>query len=249
MLTTWCIICARLVTRSAKDTPTKPSAVTATNPANKISTVLFDLDGTLIDTAPDMAAALDILCDEESQTRLPYEIVRPIVSNGSIALVTLAFGEALEQQTLMRLKNRYLEIYQGHLAVHSKLFDEMDDVLKQLEKNNIKWGVVTNKPGWLTEPLMASLNLQQRAACIVSSDSTKNRKPHPEPMFYACKLINAQPEQCLYVGDAQRDIEAGNNAGMTTIIAEYGYIAESEQTADWQADYTIKRPSQILDYL
>ena len=216
---------------------------------SKVSTVLFDLDGTLIDTAPDMAAALEILCDEEQQARLPYSQVRPVVSNGSVALVTLAFGKKLDEQTLGRLKTRYLEIYQDHLSVHSQLFDEMDELLQQLEQNNIKWGVVTNKPGWLTEPLMESLGLLQRAACIVSSDSTKNRKPHPEPMHYACKLVNAQPEECVYVGDARRDIEAGQNAGMKTIIAEYGYIGDLENTKDWQADYSIQSPSQLLALL
>ena len=219
------------------------------NPCRKISTVLFDLDGTLIDTAPDMAAALDILCHEEQKPALPYEDVRPVVSNGSVALVKLAFGEILEEHILDRLKTRYLQIYQDHLAIKSKLFDEMDDLLTQLESNNIKWGVVTNKPGWLTEPLMASLGLQQRAACIVSSDSTVNRKPHPEPMFYACKLAGSQPEECVYVGDARRDIEAGKNAGMQTIIAEYGYIDVGENTLDWHADHSISSPSQLLLYL
>ena len=219
------------------------------NPCRKISTVLFDLDGTLIDTAPDMAAALDILCHEEQKPALPYEDVRPVVSNGSVALVKLAFGEALEEHLLERLKTRYLQIYQDHLSIKSKLFDEMDDLLTQLESNNIKWGVVTNKPGWLTEPLMASLGLQQRAACIVSSDSTVNRKPHPEPMFYACKLAGSQPEECVYVGDARRDIEAGKNAGMRTIIAEYGYIDVGENTQDWHADHSINSPSQLLLYL
>lgn len=221
-----------------------------TTPENtKISTVLFDLDGTLIDTAPDMAAALEILCGEEQRPRLPYDEIRPVVSNGSVALVTLAFGDTLDTPTLERLKTRYLEIYQDHLAVHSRLFDGMDELLQQLENRNIQWGVVTNKPGWLTEPLMEALNLHQRAACIVSSDSTRNRKPHPEPMFYACKLTRAQPEQCIYVGDARRDIEAGQNAGMKTIVAEYGYIDVDEDTGDWQADYSIQRPSQLLSYL
>lgn len=211
--------------------------------------VLFDLDGTLIDTAPDMAAALDILCDEEDKARLPYVHVRPFVSHGSVALVQLAFGEQLKPSTLERLKSRYLEIYQDHLAVYSKLFDEMESLLTQLEQENIPWGVVTNKPGWLTEPLMESLGLKQRASCIVSSDSTVNRKPHPEPLFYACKLARVNPEQCVYVGDAQRDIEAGQNAGMKTIIAQYGYIGDWENTDDWQADYSIRSPSQIFDLI
>ena len=215
----------------------------------RINTVLFDLDGTLIDTAPDMAAALDILCDEERHARRPYSDIRPIVSNGSVALVKLAFGDDMDLQTLERLKKRYLEIYQEHLAVHSQLFDEMDNLLLQLERNGIKWGVVTNKPGWLTEPLMASLGLHERAACIVSADSTNNRKPHPEPMLYACKLTNAQPDECIYIGDARRDIEAGHNAGMKTVIAGYGYIADSENTEDWRADHSIQSPSQILSLL
>jgi len=196
-----------------------------------------------------MAAALDILCDEEQHKRLPFSEVRPNVSNGSVALVKLAFGDLLETQTLDRLKSRYLEIYQKHLAVHSQLFDEMNDLLKHLEEKNIKWGVVTNKPGWLTEPLMQALGLHQRAACIVSSDSTENRKPHPEPMYYACKLANSLPEECVYVGDARRDIEAGQNAGMKTIIAKYGYIEARENTEDWQADYCIHSPAQLLNFL
>jgi len=215
----------------------------------KINTVLFDLDGTLIDTAPDMAAALDILCDEEQHVRLPYSQVRPVVSNGSVALVKLAFGNEIDEQTLERLKARYLEIYKDHLSVHSQLFDEMDSLLKQLEGNNVKWGVVTNKPGWLTEPLMKSLGLTKRAACIVSSDSTENRKPHPEPMYYACRLTEARPEECVYIGDARRDIEAGRNAGMKTVIAQYGYIADSENTEEWQADHSIQCPSQLLSLL
>jgi phosphoglycolate phosphatase len=223
--------------------------VTTKDKLDNISTILFDLDGTLIDTAPDMAGALDILCDEEEQIRLPFDEVRPVVSDGSVALVKLAFGVDLDTATLDRLKTRYLEIYQDNLAVHSQLFNEMSYLLKELEEKNIKWGVVTNKPGWLTEPLMESLNLHIRAACIVSSDSTKKRKPHPEPMYYACKLANSLPEECVYVGDARRDIEAGNNAGMKTIIAKYGYIGPTENTMDSQADYSIQSPSQILDLL
>ncbi|MBT8133758.1 MAG: HAD-IA family hydrolase, partial [Gammaproteobacteria bacterium] len=231
MSTTWFDIHAQ---NDSEDT-----AVVRDKANTRINTVLFDLDGTLIDTAPDMAAALDILCDEKQHARCAYSDVRPIVSNGSVALLKLAFGDDMNTQSFERLKKRYLEIYLEHLAVHSRLFEEMDSLLQRLEKNGIKWGVVTNKPGWLTEPLMQSLGLHERAACIVSSDSTNNRKPHPEPMFYACKLTKAQPEECVYIGDARRDIEAGHNAGMTTIIAEYGYIEDSENTEDWHADYSI----------
>ena len=137
-------------------------------------------------------------------------------------------------------------------AVETKfgnLFDGFDRVLQAVEQAGIPWGVVTNKPGWLTEPLMESLGLFKRASCIVSADTTKNRKPHPEPMYHACKLTGAQPEECVYIGDARRDIEAGQNAGMMTIIAEYGYIEDTENVDDWQADHRIQRPSQIMALL
>ncbi len=213
-----------------------------------IKTVLFDLDGTLIDTAPDMATALIKLCKEEKQPVLDYKTIRPHVSNGSIALVKLAFGDQLDAYRLKQLKTRYLDIYKNHLTAESKLFDGMDAVLLELEKQKIKWGVVTNKPGWLTLPLMQALKLDQRATCIVSSDSTENRKPHPGPMYYACELSNSSADECIYIGDAKRDIEAGQNAGMQTMLALYGYLDE-EDTTQWNADFSITKPADILLHL
>ncbi|MDH5711150.1 MAG: HAD-IA family hydrolase [Gammaproteobacteria bacterium] len=214
-----------------------------------IKTVLFDLDGTLIDTAPDMAAALDDLCREEDQLLLPFYKVRPVVSDGSVALVKLAFGNNLEDDRLEYLKTRYLEIYEQSIARHSKLFEGTQSVLDHIEQHGLNWGVVTNKPGWLTEPLMQALGLAEHAACIVSGDTTENRKPHPEPMFHACELAGSRAEECLYVGDARRDIEAGNNAGMKTLIALYGYIGDHENTRDWKADHCITKPEEILEHL
>ena len=216
---------------------------------SQIKTVLFDLDGTLIDTAPDMAAALDILCTEENQPVLSFERVRPEVSNGSVALVKLAFGENINGERLEHLKQRYLEIYEENVCVQSKLFDGMENLLNHFEQQSIKWGVVTNKPGWLTLPLLEQLQLKQRAACIVSGDTTENRKPHPEPMHHACELAGTTVEECMYVGDARRDIEAGNNAGMKTLIALYGYISDEENIDDWGADIMIKNPEEILNHL
>lgn len=215
----------------------------------KIKTVLFDLDGTLIDTAPDMVSALDKLCVEEKHTVLPFEKVRPVVSDGSVALVKLAFGEHIEEGRLEHLKKRYLEIYEQGIAVDSRLFEGTQTVLDYLSENNMNWGVVTNKPGWLTLPLMNALALDVHAACIVSGDSTENRKPHPEPMHHACKLAGSKAEECMYVGDAKRDIEAGNNAGMKTLIASYGYIGEHEDTGSWGADASISKPEEILEHL
>ena len=214
-----------------------------------IKTVLFDLDGTLIDTAPDMANALIILMQEEGRTPLAYESIRPVVSNGSAALVQLGFPDIECGDTLERLKKRYLVIYEENLCVDSVLFPGMDKLINTIEENDMNWGVVTNKPGWLTDPLMQQIGLADRASCIISGDTTANRKPHPEPMYLACKLSNSKPEHCIYIGDARRDIQAGNNAGMKTVIAHYGYIGDWEDTDDWAADFGIKNPLDVLKFL
>lgn len=215
----------------------------------KINTVLFDLDGTLIDTAPDMANALNILLEEEGYDVLSFAHIRPIVSNGSAALVQLGFPELIDQSTIERLKKRYLAIYQDKLCIYSTLFPGISELIDYIEKKQMRWGVVTNKPGWLTDPLMQQIGLAKRAACIISGDTTKNRKPHPEPMYLACKQINSLPENCIYIGDARRDIQAGSNAGMQTVIANYGYIGHWENINDWGANFTINKPAEIIDLL
>ncbi len=215
----------------------------------KINTVLFDLDGTLIDTAPDMANALNILLQEEGCNALNFDSIRPVVSNGSAALVQLGFPELEDNPVIARLKKRYLEIYEDKLCVDSVLFPGMDELLKHIEKQNMRWGVVTNKPGWLTDSLMQQIGLSNRAACIVSGDTTKNRKPHPEPMYLACKQAGSHPQNCIYIGDARRDIQAGNNAGMRSVAANYGYIGASENIDEWGADYVVECPLDILALL
>lgn len=214
-----------------------------------IKTVLFDLDGTLVDTAPDMAAALDILCVEENQPAIPYEQVRPVVSNGSAALIKLAFGEVSDEKRLQYLQLRYLDIYQHNICIDSSPFKGIETVLNHIERNGLNWGVVTNKPGWLTLPLMDSLQLVQRAATIVSGDTTENSKPHPDPMHHACDEASSKSDECIYVGDARRDIEAGINAGMKTLVANYGYIETNEDVNTWGADAIINTPEEILLHL
>jgi phosphoglycolate phosphatase len=214
-----------------------------------IRTVLFDLDGTLADTAPDLAGALNALLVENGRQPLPYEIIRPQVSHGATALITLGFGLAAGAPGFEALRQRLLVIYRAGLCRETRLFPGMAEVLAALRARGCNWGVVTNKPAFLTEPLMAALGLGADAACIVSGDSTTNRKPHPEPMLHACALAGSRPEQCLYVGDAERDVTAGKTAGMQTLVALFGYIGENERPQDWGADGMIHNPHELLDWL
>ncbi len=211
-----------------------------------IKAVLFDLDGTLVDTAPDMAAALNHIVKQEGLERLPLERIRPHVSKGGLALTRLAFAESKEETEIEPLRLRFLDYYLDNIAIHSKLFDGFNEVLQQLEDHAIHWGVVTNKPGWLTDPLMRELGLDQRSAVTISGDTTAEKKPHPLPLTTAAQTINTACKDCIYVGDDPRDIEAGKAAEMTTVIAKYGYITEPDSLQNWQADHIIEAPSQII---
>ena len=174
----------------------------------RLRTVLFDLDGTLADTAPDMAHALNLLLKEKDYEPLPFDTIRPWVSHGGLALVRLGFGEERGDVELENLRQRFLEIYAENLCRETHLFPGIPQLLAMLSENGFNWGVVTNKPGYLTEPLMAQFTIQPPPVCIVSGDTTTNRKPHPEPMLLACKQAGSDPHECLYVGDAERDIDA-----------------------------------------
>lgn len=215
---------------------------------SRFTGVLFDLDGTLIDTAPDMGGALNRLRGEEGLPPLSAETIRPHVSHGALALLRLGFGE-LEDVRRDELRQRFLGLYRADLALDSRPFDGIHSLLDDIESRGLRWGVVTNKPGWLTDPLLDELGLAERAACVVSGDTVENKKPHPQPMFHACDLAGLQADTCIYVGDALRDIEAGNAAGMTTIVASYGYIDAGEQPADWGAHGVIEHPEQLIGWL
>ncbi|NOQ77625.1 MAG: HAD-IA family hydrolase [Methylococcaceae bacterium] len=223
--------------------------MTGIKPLRDFSAILFDLDGTLVDTAPDLAFALNTLLEQEGHSRLPYDDIRPVASHGSAALLALGFGISTEDTSYSPLQKRFLQLYQDNIARETALFEGMEEVLSALEKANIVWGIVTNKPAFLTEPLLAQLNLTHRAACIVSADTTPFSKPHPAPMLHACDIIQHQPESCLYIGDAQRDIEAGKNANMQTVTALYGYLSEQDDPDSWFADTVIQHPRDILQWL
>lgn len=214
-----------------------------------VSLLLLDLDGTLLDTAPDMGAALNLLRGEHKLPPLPQERIRPHVSHGAPALLKLGFGLEPQDTRYAEMRTRYLAIYREHLAEETRPFNGMEAVLDRLTKSRLPWGVVTNKPGWLTEPLLDAFGLRQRAACVVSGDSLARRKPHPEPLLHACTLCGVAVAESVYVGDAQRDVEAAHAAGMRAVVALYGYLGEDEMPTSWKADHMIQHPSDLLTWL
>ena len=216
---------------------------------DSFSAILFDLDGTLVDTAPDLAFALTSLMEEEGLKALPYDMIRPVASHGSAGLLGLGFGISTDHNSYPSLQKRFLQLYQDNIVRETCLFEGMEDVITALEKANITWGIVTNKPAFLTDPLVEKLNLTHRAGCIVSADTTPFSKPHPAPMLHACDIIQQQPEACIYIGDAARDIEAGKNANMRTVAALYGYLSEQDTPEQWHADASINHPRDILQWI
>ncbi len=214
-----------------------------------IQSVFFDLDGTLADTAPDLAAALNQLLQQHDRPALPLSTIRPSVSLGGNAMLELGFPEPISEERFNDLRDSFLNIYAERLHQESTLFPGIDSVLEKLEASNLQWGIVTNKSTWLSEPLIDTLQLSQRTACLVCGDTTAYRKPHPEPLNHACKLTNSKPENSVYIGDARRDIEAGRACGMHTVAAAYGYIEADDNILDWQADAIIQHPTDILDWL
>ena len=214
-----------------------------------IQAVLFDLDGTLIDTAPDLAAALNSVLVQQGLEELPYESIRPFVSYGAAGLIRLGFGNELSTEQHTNVKSELIAYYQNNIANQSSLFQGLDTAISHLEKNAIKWGIVTNKPEYLTTPLLKSLNLYNRADCIVSGDQVSNPKPHPESIHLACKLINIPTNKTIYLGDAKRDIQAGKQAGLATVACQFGYIPPDEDINSWQADKIVDTSVELSDWL
>lgn len=211
--------------------------------------ILFDLDGTLADTAPDLAGALNTILSRHGLATLPYETIRPVASHGGIALIKLGFRIDDNTPEFEALRKEFLDYYSSHLCQETALFEGMNDLLGHIESSGNNWGIVTNKPGFLTDPLVAMLGLNNRAACVVSGDTLNNRKPHPEPMLFACERAGNTPGNCLYVGDALRDIEAGRHAGMLTAVANWGYIGHDDKPETWGADLYFDQPMDLLDWL
>ena len=215
----------------------------------QIHAVLFDLDGTLLDTAPDLVNALNTLLVKKDKSPLALEQVRNYVSQGSVALTRLGFPEIKDEATFNALRLELLDLYAQTICVDTKFFEHMEDLLATIESQNVPWGVVTNKPDWLTQPLLQTLSLTKRAACIVSGDTVPQRKPLPDPLLHACKLMDVSPIYSIYIGDDPRDVYAGNAAGMYTCIARYGYIDPVREVDRWGADFTIASPKDLMQYI
>jgi len=210
--------------------------------------LLLDLDGTLLDTAPDMGGALNLLRQESGLDPLPATTIRPVVSHGAVRLVELGFPETSPDER-ERLRLRFLDLYAANLAGGTRLFPGFDAVLATLESRGIPWGIVTNKPSWLTDPLLAALGLARRAGCCVSGDTVEQRKPHPLPLLHAARLLGMPAARCVYAGDAERDIQAGRAAGMTTLVAAYGYLAADDDPRGWNAHGVVTEPLELLRWI
>ena len=212
--------------------------------SRRFDAVLFDLDGTLVDTAPDMVRALIEVQSGEGEKAIDYHLARSYVSNGSAGLVNLAFPEASEAER-ERLRLKFLDVYAEAVCVDSTLFPGLDALLDELDRAGRPWGVVTNKPGRMTEPLMAALGIDTRAACMISGDTIPERKPDPAPLLLASEQIGIAPERTVYIGDADRDIQAGRAAGMLTVAATYGYVTPDDDPASWDAHERVDTTEEL----
>jgi phosphoglycolate phosphatase len=215
----------------------------------KFDSVLFDLDGTLLNTADDLGAALNYVLRQQGLPEVTQQQYTPEASNGSKGLLQLGLGDNFENYDFEALKEQLLSYYAENIAIHTDYFDEVVKTLTFLDNNNIAWGIVTNKPAFLTTPLLEYFPLLKNCRVVVSGDTVGIAKPHPKPMLHALEKINGQAHSCLYVGDAQRDIEAGKRAGMKTVAALYGYIDEADDSTRWAADYSIDCISKLIPIL
>jgi phosphoglycolate phosphatase len=210
--------------------------------------VLFDLDGTLVDTAPDLVAVLNRLLAEHGAAPAAYAIARNEASNGALGLIRLGFGAALTAERRSALRARFLDIYAHNVYLKSRLFIGIPTLINEILDTR-PWGIVTNKPHALTVPLLEQLGLAKLAGCIVSGDSIAERKPHPAPLLLAAQKLGLDPAECIYVGDAARDIQAGRAAGMRTVAALWGYIRPDEDPARWAADAAVQHPRLLAGIL
>lgn len=213
-----------------------------------LSCVLFDLDGTLVDTAPDLIACLNRALKSHGFKEVLTDAVKPFISYGAAAMIEKSVTN-IDSATQDKILETMLDLYQENIAKHSQFFPGIVDTLQTIESLGLKWGIVTNKKERFTLPLIDAFKLKNRAACVISGDTTANSKPHPEPMLTACEQANVKPEECVYIGDALHDIEAGKNTKMKTLAAVYGYLKPDDIPSHWQADALIESPEQLTSWI
>ena len=215
----------------------------------EIKAVLFDLDGTFADTAPDLGAALNYVLKLHGREPLPIEKSRLQASHGTIGLLGLGFGISADDPQFDKLRVEFLYHYTEHICDRTTLFPGMDKLIDTIEQHGLPWGIVTNKPHRFTLPLMKALGYETKAGCLVSGDTCAHPKPHPMPMLFAANMLGVAPEHCLYLGDDKRDMDAANAANMHGIIAEYGYIDPLASLDTWNAAGRVQTPLALLSYI
>ena len=211
--------------------------------------VLFDLDGTLVDSAPDLAGAGNEMRLQRGLPPLPLEHFRPMVGSGARGMLGIALQVAPHDEGYADLRDEFLARYAQRLTRESRVFDEMLPVLDALETRALRWGIVTNKATLYALPVVEGLALLDRAAVLICGDTTPHAKPHPAPLLEAARRLGVAPSGCVYVGDDERDVQAGRGAGMRTLAAAWGYLGQNEPIANWNADAVISRPAELLQWL
>jgi 2-phosphoglycolate phosphatase len=217
--------------------------------AHRFDAVLFDLDGTLIDSAPDLAGAANELREAHGLPALPYECFRPMVGSGARGMIGVAFDIGPQHESFLGLRDDFLRRYELRMTQQTRIFDAVLPVLEALERRSTKWGIVTNKAKRFTDPLVRSLGLHPRAATVIAGDTTPHSKPHPAPLLEAARQVGLAPSQCIYVGDDLRDVQAGHAAGMATAVAGWGYLGAGDPIEAWGAEYIARKPADLLNLL
>jgi len=214
-----------------------------------IQAVLFDLDGTLLDSAPDLAAAAERMRERRGLPPLGLPVYRPLASSGARGMLQMAFGLGPDHDGYEALRQEFFSEYESSMSEHSRVFDEVEELLTALLDAGLRWGVVTNKSQRFTRPLIRSMALFETAETVISGDTTPHAKPHPEPLFEAARQMRLPTQACVYVGDDLRDILAGRSAGMATVAALYGYLGVGAPVSTWGADAEVDSPMQVLKLL
>jgi len=220
--------------------------VQAARMSARLQAVLFDLDGTLIDSAPDLAGAGNELRAARGLDPLPFARFRPLVGTGARGMVKVALGVGPEHPQFIDLREEFLSRYEARMTTETAVFAHVRPVLDALRKRGVPWGIVTNKAARFTAPLVKALGLDLEAVAVVSGDTTPHSKPHPAPLLEAARQMHLAPEACMYVGDDLRDVQAGRAAGMRTVAASWGYLGAGEAIGEWGADHVIDLPDELL---